>query len=189
MIRRANIAALGLSLLAQPALASEGGGGLMDFAFQTGNLLLLIGVLVYFGRKPIQKFFADRRNQIKGDLEEAAGLLEAAESRYADWQRKLIDLEQEMESIRSEGRRRAEEEGEAILAEAQAAAERIRRDAKTSVEQELRRAQVRLRTEAAEIATQMAEEILKQRVGDPDLQRLMDEFITRVESREQREEN
>jgi F-type H+-transporting ATPase subunit b len=171
-----------------PAHASEG-GGLLEFAFQTGNLLLLLGVLVYFARRPLQKFFADRRSQIQGDLDEAAGLLEAAESRYAEWQRKLIDLEQEIETIRTEGRRRAEEEGEAVLAEAHAAAERIHRDAAASAAQELRRAQAELRAEAAGLATQMAAQILKEKLADPDRERLMDEFITRVEPSERREEN
>ena len=59
---RANIAGLGLVLLAMPAHASEG-GGLEMLLWQTGNLLLLLGVLVYFARKPLQKFFADRRDQ------------------------------------------------------------------------------------------------------------------------------
>lgn len=178
------LATLGLLALAAPAEASEGGGGLLDLALRTGNLLLLLGVLVYFGGKPVRKFFADRRNQIRGDLDEAAGLLEAAETRYAEWQRKLIDLEQDIETIKSEGRQRAEAEGEAIVAGAQAAAERIHRNAKASVDHELRRAQAALRAEAAQLATQMAEQILMEKLSDADRERVMDELIARVESSE-----
>ncbi|MEE2674553.1 MAG: ATP synthase F0 subunit B [Myxococcota bacterium] len=174
------IAALVLVLLARPAEAAEGGGLGMLLA-QSLNLLLLLGVLVYFARKPLRTFFADRRNQIQGDLAEAAGLLEAAENRYAEWQAKLAAIEQESETIRNEGRRRAVEEGEAILADAQAAAERIHRDAAASAAQELRRAQAELRAEAAELATRMAEQILEEKLANPDRERLVDEFIARVE--------
>jgi F-type H+-transporting ATPase subunit b len=153
----------------------------MQFFFQALNLAILLGVLVYFGRKPIKGFLADRRDQIKGDVDQAAALLEAAETRYAEWQRRLIDLDSESETIRNDGRRRAEEEAQAILAEAQAAAERIHRDAESVVEQELRRAKARLRDEAATLATELAERILKEQLGAADKERLMDEFITRVE--------
>ena len=179
-----SIAAVLLVLLATPAPAAEG-GGLGMLLMQTLNLLLLFGVLAYFARKPLRTFFADRRSQIQGDLEEAAGLLEAAESRYAEWQRKLVDLEQESETIRNEGRRRAVEEGEAILAHAPAAAERIHRDAAASAAQELRRAQAELRAEAAELATRMAEQILEEKLANFDRERLVDEFITRVEPGEE----
>ena len=176
----ASLAALFLVLLATPAHAAEG-GGLGMLLLQALNLLLLLGVLVYFARKPLRSFFADRRSRIQAELDEAAGLLEAAESRYAEWQRKLVDLEQESETILNEGRRLAVEEGEAILAEAQAAAERIRRAAVASAAQELRRAQVELRAEAAELATRMAAQILEEKLANPDRERLVDEFIAHVE--------
>jgi F-type H+-transporting ATPase subunit b len=175
--------ALCLCAVAGPAIASDDshGGDGMQFFFQALNLAILLGVLVYFGRKPIKGFLADRRDQIKGDVDQAAALLEAAETRYAEWQRRLIDLDSESETIRNDGRRRAEEEAQAILAEAQAAAERIHRDAESAVEQELRRAKARLRDEAATLATELAERILKEQLGAADKERLMDEFITRVE--------
>ena len=53
---------------------------------------------------------------------------------------------------------------------------------KRSVEQELRRAQKELREEASSLAIELAAQILEQQVGEPDRDRLMDEFISRVES-------
>ena len=162
------------------AHAAEGGGSGLFFG-QVGNLLLLLGVLFYLARKPLQNFFAERRGQIQEDLDDAAGLLEAAETRYAEWQSKLSEVQQEIETIDNEGRQRAEQEAEAILADARATAERIHRDAASAAAQELRRAQAQLRTEAAQLATQMAEQILKEQLADPDRERLIDEFIVRVE--------
>jgi F-type H+-transporting ATPase subunit b len=149
--------------------------------WQALNLAILLAVLVYFARKPLQNFFAERRDQIRGDLDEAARLYEEAENRNREWQRKLADLQREVDQIRVDGRRRAEEDREAILAEAEAAAERIHRDAAAAVDHELRRAQGELRKEAALLATELAERILRERIGDADRERLIDEFITRVE--------
>ena len=178
------VPALLLTLLGAPALAAaEGHAGptLSELLWQAGNLALLLGVIFYFARKPIQKFFADRRDAIRGELDEAAQLLEQAESRYAEWQRKLIALDDELETIRATSRQRAEEERESILADARDGAERIQRDASAAVEQELRRAQAQLRREASDLAVELAEKILKEEVSDGDRDRLMDEFISRVE--------
>ncbi len=169
-------------LLAGPAHAA---GGAMEIVWQAVNLLVLLGVLVYFGRKPIVNFFADRRSQIQTDLEESARLLETAESRYAEWQRKLIELDQETQTIKSDGVRNAERDAQTILADARAAAERIERDAKAAIEQELRRAQGELRAEAVVLATQMAEQILEQQLASADHERLLDDFIGSVESRQE----
>ena len=67
------------------------------------------------------------------------------------------------------------------MADATAAAARIRTDAQAAIDQELRRAQSRLREEAADLALELAAGKLKDQVGDSDRDRLIDEFITRIE--------
>ena len=145
------------------------------------NLILVLTVIVVLARKPIAAFFAERRTGIKSDIDGAADLLQQAETRYAEWQRKLIDLEGEMSEIRDTARRRAEDERDQILAEARDGAERIKRDAVAAVDQELRRARAELRREAAELALDLADKLLQENVNDGDRDRLLDEFITRVE--------
>lgn len=150
--------------------------------YQGLNLALLLGVLFYFGRKPISEFFSNRRSEIHSELNEAARLLAEAEQRNSELQRRLVDLGSEIEEIREEAGRRAEEEAERILADANATAERIRRDAQAGVAQELRRAQSALRDEAADLALEMATRKLSEQVGEADRERLVDEFILRVEA-------
>jgi F-type H+-transporting ATPase subunit b len=176
-----------LVAVALPALAAAGadpgedaGHGRFLF-YEILNFALLIGVLVYFARKPALEFFAGRHAQIKGDIESAAQLLEEAERRNSELQRRVAELDSDLDDIRATARQRAEEERERILAEAHEAAERIQRDAVASVDQELRRAQTALREEAALLATELAAQILDQQVGDSDRERLMDEFISSVE--------
>ena len=76
---------------------------------------------------------------------------------------------------------RAETEKQRILEEARAAAERIRSDARAAVDQELRRARDELRREASDLSIELAGEILRNQVTGTDRDRLMDEFIAKVE--------
>ena len=110
-------------------------------------------------------------------------MLTVAEARQAEISARLRDLEAQLEEIAELSKQRAEEESERILAKARAAAERIQSDALEATAQELLRAQRELRAEAAGLAVELAGEILKEQVGDADRQRLLDEFITRVEPR------
>lgn len=169
-------------LIAAPALAASGGEDAVKLTvWQAVNLAILVGVIVWAARGPVMGFFGDRRSQIQSDLDEAARLLSEAETRNSELQRRIVDLGSEVEEIRETTRARAEEESERILAEARKAAERIRADATAAVDQELRRAQKELRDEAASLALSAAADILREQIAESDRDRLLDEFITRVE--------
>ena len=169
--------AIGLVLAAAPAYAAEEGGGLL---YPAVNFLLLLAVLFIFTRKPIQAFFGDRRAAIRKDLDDAAALKRRAEERYAQWNRRIVDLERELAEIRAGAQERAEAERASLLADARAAAERIRSDAANAVEHELRRARAGLREEASQLAIELASGILREQVTTQDRDRLIDEFIERI---------
>jgi F-type H+-transporting ATPase subunit b len=176
---RAGLIGIGIVAFATPALASGGDGGGLFFPIL--NLVILIAVLAYFGRKPVLDFFNTRRGQVQDDLHSAAELRREAETRFAKWQRKLVDLGQELEQIRTTSRERAEAEREQIITDANAAAERIRSDATAAIDQELRRSRDLLREEAADLAIELAGNLLRDQVTDVDRERLVIEFIERIE--------
>lgn len=167
---------------AAPALASGGEGPTTtELMWQALNLILLLGVLFYVARKPMTAYFAERREQIKGDIETADKLLADSKKQFAEWQGKLAELEAEIGTIREETRRRAQDERDNIVAAAHDSAERIKADAVAAIDQELRRAHVELREEAANLAVDLAANMIKEEVDDRDRDRLLDEFIMRVE--------
>jgi len=180
---RAACAALIFStaLLPGSALAAGGESSGDEFFWTVLNLLLLFGVLWFFGRKPVVSWFSDRRDRIQGEVESAANLRREAEERYARWQRKLGELETELEEIRSTSRGRAETERDRILEDARAAAERIGADARAAIDQELRRAREALRREASDLSVELAAELLRGQVTDADRDRLIDEFVAKIE--------
>ena len=137
---------------------------------------------MYFGRKPLQAYFEKRRSEIQGVLQSAADQFATAETTYAKWQRRTVDLEVELNEIRAMSRQRTEAERGRIIDNARAAAERIRRDATTAVELELRRAREILREEATQLAIELAGERLSREVTEVDRDRLIDEFIALIAS-------
>ena len=172
------VAALWMLVASAPAQASEeGGSGLL---YPMINLGLLLALLIWKARKPIQTFFSERRTAIRKDLDEAAALERRARENYAQWQRRLVDLERELGKIRTDAQERAEAERASLLADARAAAERVRADAGLAVEHELRRARAGLREEASQLAIELAAGILREQVTAQDRARLIDEFIERV---------
>jgi len=178
-----NAVALSVALHALPAYAADPSAGHLEaFLWPALNLIILIAVLVYFARKPLQAYFAKRRGEIQGELQSAADQLATAESTYAKWQRRMAELESELDEIRATSRQRAEAERERIIQDARATAERIRNDATVAVELELRRAREILREEATQLAIELAGERLSREVTEDDRDRLIDEFIGLIAS-------
>lgn len=170
-----------LLAVAGPAFAESEGGHGGSLFWQVANVLLLLAVLIYFARKPVLGYLASRRDTIEKNLESSAQLLAESERKLAEWNRKAAGLDQEAETIRASTLRAAEAERDRILADARVTAERIRQAANAVAERELRTAQESLRREAADLAIELAAKILREQVNDGDRNRLVDEFIGRIE--------
>ena len=184
-LRTVTAVAVALAIVgaALPAHASDAGSGdiVRELLWQAANLVLLLGVLFAAARKPVSAYFAERREQIASDIKTAEQLLVDSRAQFAQWQGKLAEMEQEIESIREETRRRAEDERDQIIATAHDRAERIKADAVSAIDQELRSARAELQRDAANIAVDLATTMLDEQVDDRDRKRLLDEFITQVE--------
>jgi F-type H+-transporting ATPase subunit b len=184
MSRPALLLAPALLTLAGPALAAGGdeGGGSSSLIFSVLNFVLILGVIVYFARKPVAEYLEQRRQGIQRSLEDSAKLLSDAEAKLQEWNQRAGRLDAELSQIRETSRRIAEEEREEILAQARVSAERIQNDARAAVHQELRRARQTLADEAAELAVDLAAKLISEQVTDDDQQRLFDEFLSKVEA-------
>ncbi|MAE93386.1 MAG: ATP synthase F0 subunit B [Deltaproteobacteria bacterium] len=170
-----------LMLIPTAALAASEG---MGQVWEVINLLLLIGVLVYFARKPVLAFLGERREEIQTNLASSEKLLSDAETRLKEWNEKAAQLEREIQNIRESAQRAAERERDTIIADAEETAARIRTGAGSVVDRELRAARESLREEVADLATELAGKILRDKVGDEDRSRLVDEFIEKIEQGE-----
>jgi F-type H+-transporting ATPase subunit b len=187
------LAGLGLTLLlAGVALAAEAahGGGhegispakITDFIWRIVNFLVFAGLLVYLLAKKVKvkDIFAKRAQDIAqtlGDLEAkkaaAAAALKEAEAR-------LAAVATEREAIIKQYMAEGEAEKAKILEKANQVAARLKEMAVLTIQQETRKAAQVLREEVADLSTQMAADLIKEKATLADQQVLVEEYLKKV---------
>lgn len=178
------VAVLGVAGLA--VAAGDGGHGadsgalLKDFLYRCLNFAVTFGLLAYFVTKPLRKGLAGRREGLEKELAEARRAKEEAEARFAEYDRKLSQAAEEIETIQTELRREGELERERILADARQMAEKIKSEAQHTAAGEVSRARSELRREATELAVALAEDLLQKNFTAEDQDRLVNEYTQKV---------
>jgi F-type H+-transporting ATPase subunit b len=171
----------------EPAFASEaaaehghGGPDWAYFVYHSIGLAVLLGVITYFTREPLMNFLLDRSDGIRRQIEAADAALASARAEAAELRARLANATQESDAFVQAVATQAEAERVAALARAQQAAERIRQESKRSADQEIARARRELQDEAAQLATSIAAEILRQGMTPEDDRRLVGEFVEQI---------
>lgn len=149
-------------------------------AMRLVNFILLAGLLYYFLRKPVRNFLNQRQQGVKEALEEAQRAKAEAEARFKEMEKKLAQARKEMDELKGMLLEQGRLEKERILANAQKEADKIRKQAQITAEQELKKAQSMLHKEAVELATRIAEALLKERIDPKDHERLIRQYVESV---------
>lgn len=151
-----------------------------DIVKQLVNFAILVGVLVYFLRKPLSSFLKERSEMMRKSIEdasrareEAAAKLSVIETRMAGLAGEIADLNRKMDA-------EAEEESLRIREAAQSEIERVRIQAQFAADQEVKKAKDELRREAAALATAAAEEIVRKAMTPGDQERLVRENLEKI---------
>lgn len=174
-------------LLAGVALASggeHGGGGhgiwAMTDTYRVINFAVLAIALFFVLRKPVAQFLGDRIKGIEEELTSLEAKKKAAEKKLAQYDERLVALEQEAGAIIVQYRRQGENIRERILEEARAAAAKLEEQAKKNIEREFAEVKLRLETELFGKALAAAAEKLKKGINKDDQKRLVDEYLEKV---------
>jgi len=147
------------------------------------NTAILFGLLYRFGRKPVMDGLARRRENLMRGMDEAARMRAEATEQLRAYELKLEKVDAEITRIRTEMREAAEAERAAILAEAKRRRERMERDAKRMIEQELKGARELLFEETVRSATQSARQLLHEAASEADHERLSEEYLSTIKAR------
>jgi F-type H+-transporting ATPase subunit b len=153
---------------------------LKDLFWRTVNFLALVVILVKFGAKPIMSGLSGRQQQIREELDDLTARRDEAEKSYQEFSAKLAGMEKEMELIVEKAIAQAQVEKERILADAEKAAEDIKRQAEAAVMAELEDAKRILREEVAEQAAAMAEELIVKNLTPADQVAITEQYLERV---------
>lgn len=144
------------------------------------NFILFAWLFRRFTKEPLKDFFKGRRKELVDLIAAAAKEKTEAESLRKEYEDKLARLDTARGDLVAEVRRVAESEGERAIAAAKEAAERIRRDAERAAASDVQRAIADLRAEAARLASDLAEQEVKSRLGAADKDRLVTDFLKEV---------
>ncbi|MFO1463023.1 MAG: ATP synthase F0 subunit B [bacterium] len=185
MNRRLTLAiAMGISLLALPLWAAEGGheeGPGMSLVYWGINFLILVGGLAFFLRKPVKEFFASRSTLIRKNIEEATQRRGNAEQKYAEYEARLKSIEKEMQELIATLKKDGELEKRRLVEQAQHQVANLKTTSERILQQELRKAKEELKKEAVHLATDLAEELLRKNVTADDQGRIVDQYLQKME--------
>ena len=138
----------------------------LDWQLLADSVLTLIAVFIlftlmsYFLFNPARKMLSDRKQKIKGELDEAKANLEQALEMKAEYEGKLKGINQEAESILSDARRRALDNENRIIAQAKEEAARIMERARTEAALEKQKMADDVKKEIVTVASLMAGKVV-----------------------------
>jgi len=166
-----------LPVISRAAEHAEEGGHILGL-WKVINFLVLV-VAVYFVWKKVIAVALDKRQaDIKLAISEAKRIKAEAEKAAADYKELVNSLESRLSSIAEELRLEGEAEKRRIISEAEKAGVKLREQTKLTAEQEIKKARIEIRGEVAELAVEMAREILAKELRPEDQQRLIKDYIS-----------
>jgi F-type H+-transporting ATPase subunit b len=161
----------------EPGLAYRPKGMAPPFLANLLNAAILFSIILLAGKKPIAAGLRSRKERIVQGMEEAGRMKAEAAMRLAGYEEKLERLGQEIERIHREMREGAEADRVRILAEAKDRRERMERDARLMIEQELKAAQQELVRQTVAVAMVAAQGLIAKELGSADHDRLAREYL------------
>lgn len=167
------------------AAASEGHHektyfGIPGWILKLANMLLFLGVLIYFAGGPVKRAFAERSAQIQRAAEEAKERREKADRMAGDIQARLTAIEAEVRAIHERAQAEGERQKRELIAAAEAESQKILTTARNEVENRLKHARTELTGFAGQLASERAEQILREKITEADQQKLFHESLHEV---------
>jgi F-type H+-transporting ATPase subunit b len=154
-----------------------------NFFWRSVNFLALAGVCYWLLAKKTREFFMGRRDGIRTALAEAVTSRGAAQKQFEEYSAKLDkatgEIDQIGEMIKSQGLA----EKARIIDDARKAAEKMKEETRTRMEQEFNKASRQLRIEAVRLSTAMAEELLRKHIRPEDHEAMVKDYIEKVVSK------
>jgi len=155
--------------------------GIPSWIWKFVNMIAFLGVLGWFIGKPIKNALAARNEQVKREAEEARERRAKADQMAADIQARLTQLEDDVRQIRERAQSEGERQKRELIAAAEAEAQKILAGARGEVDNRLKHARHELTEYAGQLASERAEQILREKTTDADRQKLFRDSLKQVE--------
>jgi F-type H+-transporting ATPase subunit b len=167
--------------------ASEGGhegGGLISLdkslIIQFLNFIILLLILQRLFYKPFLAKMAERTQAIQKSLDEAQAARAQAARQQEENETRFRAAHAEAAAIRAQALKEAAEEQKRLVDAARAESQRLVETAKAQMDADVRRARDELRREVADLATAVAEKLVRRSLRDEDHRRIVADAIAKV---------
>ena len=177
---------LGLALLIGPlatpawaAVAAEGDSP-WPFIARLFNFAVLVGLLVYFLRRPIASYLQTRDETIRKGLVEAATLRSTAEKQLSDVRAKQAALPGELETLRRLGQAELSAERARMKVATQQARTQMLERTRRDIDFQFRQARRGLQAHVADLAVALARRKIEAAITPEDQHRIVERYVTEV---------
>jgi F-type H+-transporting ATPase subunit b len=162
--------------------AEEGGHAslLKEYIWKIINFAILVFILYKFGKKPVADFLKKRTELIEKTLNEAKEAKEAALKALREAEERVKTKDVEVKEILDAARKSGELERDKIIEESGRLKEKILEQAKTNIDYELKHAKEAIKAEAVELAMELAEKKLKEKLSKEEQEKLLDESLVKI---------
>ena len=151
-----------------------------DLLWRALNFFLFAAIIYKLTAKPVRNALNQKEEQIKTTLEDLEKEKRLTRQKFLEYEAKLAQLDKEKEKIIKEFIVAGEAEKKRIIEEANKMAEQIKEGAKRAAVQEAKMAKEELRAEIAEMATKMAEDIIKENFKTEDQKKIVEEYLAKM---------
>jgi F-type H+-transporting ATPase subunit b len=163
--RTASIFCVSILLTAAPAFAQDTAAETespVGHIFRWLNFAIVLGLLAFVVVKYGAPSFRNRAAGISEKIAEGAGAREAAERQRQEIRAKVANLENEIEQLRVQGKRDAEEEARRLRDTVRSESEKIEQAARAEIDAAARAGRLELKVLGARLSVQLAEAMLRQ---------------------------
>ena len=147
------------------------------------NFAIIAGVVVYFARKPIRDFFANRSAEIAKSIQDSRETRERAVAALVEMEKKVKDFEAETARLVADAQTRGEKDKQALVEEGKKIAQDVQAQVKQGINIEVQKAKAQLAVEASLLSIDLAEGRIKEKIGGQDHERIIKEYITKMGGR------
>jgi F-type H+-transporting ATPase subunit b len=178
------ISSLSTLLLAGASWLSGQEGGAMPepaVGWKWANFVLLVVGLGYLIAKTLPPLFKSRTEEIQKGIAEARAIKQGADKRAAEVAARTATLGADIERFRVEAKAEMQQEGERIRQETAAQIARLEHQAQQEIEMSGKIARRELKSFAAKLSLDLAEQRVRERLDAKTEQGLVDAFIQDLE--------
>jgi F-type H+-transporting ATPase subunit b len=151
-----------------------------DFLAQLAAFTVMLLVVIFLAYKPLKRIINKRKDYVKRNVKEAEDGLHIVKDKQIEAEKNVLTSKKTAQEIIESAKKDAINESNTIVAKAHDEANEELKKGRQELEQETLKAQEEIHANIVNVALSASEQILKREVGKADNERLVDDFIDKM---------